>query len=190
MKTKKLLLFIILSSCFATQSHSYYDLDEYRLYSSEFLKRSSGVVKNDFLIEKPIGWSKEDVYMPFFQEGDTNKEDREESKIEILLDNSIRMEVSAYTRSKREGTYGGITSSGELVREGFIAGSPDVVRKYGYGRKFHLYQISENGVYTLYGSYVLKDKMNQRYKNTLDIFMNSYNKAMKFGRRKMLVVVE
>jgi len=190
-KMKSFYLFFFLSSflgIFQESNYNFYILREknFVLYDEylDKLKISNSFYENDGILDG-------EEYSFFAYSGKNMNIPSEEDKISYTLPlNAESVEVSAYTRSVKEGTIRGITSSGDMVQEGYIAGSRDLVKKYGYGTIFNLYGKDRSGNFYHYGRYVLKDKMHPRYKNTIDIYMEKYSDAMDFGRRKMFFVVE
>ena len=75
-----------------------------------------------------------------------------------------------------------ITASNKKVREGYIALSRDIERKYGlkFGDKVHL-----KG----YGEYQFEDRMHRRKRRQVDIFMHSTKRALKHGRKKSVLII-
>ncbi len=72
-----------------------------------------------------------------------------------------------------------ITASNSRVRPGIVAVSQDLFRKgWVFGRKVY---IVGQGVYTI------EDLLAKRKKNQLDIFMNSKENALRFGRKRLRV---
>lgn len=88
----------------------------------------------------------------------------------------FRADVTAYSSSPDE-TWGDplITSSGRPVGEGVIA----CPRRFPFGTRFRI----GSGVYTCW------DRLHQRYNHRFDIWKESKQEALEFGRRRLLVEV-
>jgi 3D (Asp-Asp-Asp) domain-containing protein len=92
--------------------------------------------------------------------------------------------VTAY----HPGVYGGhalrgVTASGQKVKEGIVAVSRDVERSLnlGFGDRVLLHGL---------GVFEFQDRMSFRKHQKVDIFMNCYNKARRFGVRRHVVLVK
>ena len=85
--------------------------------------------------------------------------------------------ITAYTPSIQEcDSTPLITASNTKVKTGIVALSRDIEKKYRL--KFGDYIQIEG-----HGFYVFQDRMNKKVKNTIDVFMWSRKKAIKFGRK-------
>jgi len=74
----------------------------------------------------------------------------------------------------------GKTASGEMVRHGIVAVSPDLERKgLKLGTKIKIGDM---------GTFVVKDRTNRKNRGNIDIYMLSYRKALQFGRQKYTLV--
>jgi len=72
-----------------------------------------------------------------------------------------------------------ITASNSRVRPGIVAVSQDLFRNgWVFGRKVYIVG---------YGVYTIEDLLARRKRNQLDIFMNSKQKALEFGRKRLRV---
>jgi 3D (Asp-Asp-Asp) domain-containing protein len=93
----------------------------------------------------------------------------------------VAVKVSAYTLKECRHNQGK-TASGKQVKEGYIAISRDLERKYGlkFGDKVFI-----SGI----GEFEIQDRMNIRIKNCVDIYMTSYEKAIEFGVRKSTISI-
>ena len=74
----------------------------------------------------------------------------------------------------------GKTASGEMVRIGIVAVSPDLERK---GLKLGTrIKISDMG------TFIVKDRTSRRNRGNIDIYKPSYKKALRFGRQEYTLV--
>lgn len=69
----------------------------------------------------------------------------------------------------------GITASGQRVKKGMVAVSPDLEKK---GLKMGT-TINIKGK----GTYIVADRTSKRLKRTIDIYMHSHKNAVKFGKK-------
>ncbi len=91
----------------------------------------------------------------------------------------IKISVTAYTLKECYHNKGR-TASGEMVRTGIVAVSPDLERKgLKLGTKI---RIKDRG------TFVVKDRTNRRNRGNIDIYMLSYEEALQFGRQKYTLV--
>ena len=91
----------------------------------------------------------------------------------------IKASVTAYTL-KECYHYKGKTASGETVRKGIVAVSPDLERKgLKLGTKIKISDM---------GTFIVKDRTNRRNRGNIDIYMPSYRKALRFGRQTYTLV--
>jgi 3D (Asp-Asp-Asp) domain-containing protein len=102
---------------------------------------------------------------------------------DIHVSNFQEISVSAYSMGR-------FTASGRKVKQGMVALSHDLLRKYKYGTIITLYYEDRYGNIKRYGTYVVEDKMHSRWKNTCDIYMNTRSECFKFGRKKMWMSVD
>jgi len=87
--------------------------------------------------------------------------------------------VTAYTLTECYHN-NGKTASGEMVRTGIVAVSPDLERKgFKLGTRIEI-----SGM----GTYIVKDRTNRKNRGNVDIYMPSYEQAIKFGRQKYALV--
>lgn len=74
----------------------------------------------------------------------------------------------------------GKTASGEMVKTGIVAVSPDLERQ---GLKLGtIIKISDMG------TFIVKDRTSRRNRGNIDVYMPSYKKALRFGRQKYTLV--
>jgi 3D (Asp-Asp-Asp) domain-containing protein len=100
----------------------------------------------------------------------------------------ISVDASAYTAD--EDGYTSIAASGMVVREGVIALSKDLLKRWEFGTNIVLVRKEEDGKYLVLGKYKVEDMMNKRYKNACDVFMTDKEKVEMFGRRNLFLAVE
>lgn len=98
---------------------------------------------------------------------------------------SMQVTATAYTMDESETKKGnvGLAAWGDQLEPGMkvIAVSGDLIAK-GLD---HNTKVRIKG---LDGTYVVRDKMNKRWKNKIDIFMgNDREKALKWGKRKVTI---
>ena len=87
--------------------------------------------------------------------------------------------VTAYTLTECYHN-NGKTASGEMVRTGIVAVSPDLERKgLKLGTKIKISDM---------GTFIVKDRTSRRNRGNIDIYMPSYKKALQFGRQKYALV--
>ncbi|MRR15632.1 MAG: hypothetical protein EG826_04140 [Deltaproteobacteria bacterium] len=87
--------------------------------------------------------------------------------------------VTAYTLTECYHNKGK-TASGEMVRTGIVAVSPDLERKgFKLGTRIEI-----SGM----GTYIVKDRTSRKNRGNVDIYMPSYKQAIKFGRQKYALV--
>jgi 3D (Asp-Asp-Asp) domain-containing protein len=101
--------------------------------------------------------------------------------VKVVMD--AKVTVTAYTKyescSKRKNP-DCLTASGIPVEVGHAAMSRDLERKgLRFGDRIHLIG---------YGNFVIQDRTHARWKNRIDVYMESYQDALKFGKRKMWMV--
>ena len=91
----------------------------------------------------------------------------------------IKISVTAYTLKECYHNKGK-TASGEIVRTGIVAVSPDLERKgLKLGTKIKINDL---------GTFIVKDRTSRRNRGNVDIYMPSYKKALRFGRQKHTLV--
>ena len=91
----------------------------------------------------------------------------------------IKISVTAYTLKECYHNKGK-TASGEIVRTGIVAVSPDLERKgLKLGTKIKISDM---------GTFIVKDRTSRRNRGNVDIYMPSYKKALRFGRQKYAFV--
>ena len=84
-----------------------------------------------------------------------------------------------------------ITASGYKInpanpkRQRIIAVSRDLKRKYKFGKKVRI-----TGIGKLSGTYTIRDVMNKRYKNRVDILIGKGDKQISFKNAKLYAVVK
>jgi len=91
----------------------------------------------------------------------------------------IKISVTAYTLKECYHNKGK-TASGEFVKPGMVAVSRDLERK---GLKLGT-KIKISGL----GTFVVKDRTSRRNNGNVDVFMYSYKKALRFGRKQYAFV--
>ena len=90
-----------------------------------------------------------------------------------------KISVTAYTLKECYHNKGK-TASGELVRTGIVAVSPDLERQgLKLGTKIKISDM---------GTFVVKDRTSRRNRGNIDIYMPSYKQALRFGRQKYTLV--
>ena len=91
----------------------------------------------------------------------------------------IKTSVTAYTLKECYHNKGK-TASGETVRKGIVAVSPDLERKgLKLGTKIKISDL---------GTFIVKDRTSRRNRGNIDIYMPSYRKALRFGRQTYALV--
>lgn len=91
----------------------------------------------------------------------------------------IKASVTAYTLKECYHN-NGKTASGETVRKGIVAVSPDLERKgLKLGTKIKISDM---------GTFIVKDRTNRRNRGNIDVYMPSYKKALRFGRQTYTLV--
>ncbi|ULH16081.1 3D domain-containing protein [Deinococcus sp. KNUC1210] len=81
-----------------------------------------------------------------------------------------------------------VTATGTRVRPGVVALSPDLLRRFPYGTRLMIEDLS--GGYSAYLKgkvFVVEDTMNPRIYNTLDIWMGTSYQAMNWGARNIRI---
>ena len=84
-----------------------------------------------------------------------------------------------------------ITASGYKInpinpkKQRIIAVSRDLKRKYKFGKKVRI-----TGIGKLSGTYTIRDVMNKRYKNKVDILIGEGDKQTSFKKAKLYAVVK
>ena len=84
-----------------------------------------------------------------------------------------------------------ITASGYKInpanpkRQRIIAVSRDLKRKYKFGKKVRI-----TGIGKLSGTYTIRDVMNKRYKNKVDILIGEGDKQTSFKKAKLYAVIK
>ena len=92
----------------------------------------------------------------------------------------IKISVTAYTLTECYHNKGK-TASGEIVKNGVVAVSPDLERKgFKLGTKIKISDM---------GTFIVKDRTSRRNRGNVDIYMLSYKKALRFGRQKHTLVL-
>lgn len=91
----------------------------------------------------------------------------------------IKISVTAYTLTECYHNKGK-TASGDIVRRGMVAVSPDLERKgLKLGTKIKISDM---------GTFIVKDRTNRKNRGNIDIYMLSYKKALRFGRQSYTLV--
>lgn len=81
-----------------------------------------------------------------------------------------------------------ITATGTRTRPGVIAVSRDLLRSYPYGTRITLSDPTGKMNHLLKGRvFIVEDTMNKSRYNSVDIWMSSYNSAIQFGRRTLIM---
>ena len=92
----------------------------------------------------------------------------------------IKISVTAYTLKECYHNKGK-TASGEIVKTGIVAVSPDLERKgLKLGTKIKISDM---------GTFIVKDRTSRRNRGNIDIYMPLYEKALQFGRQKYTFVL-
>lgn len=93
----------------------------------------------------------------------------------------MQVDVTAYTLTECYHNKG-VTSSGEMVRPGIIAVSRDLEKKgMKLGTRVRIGNL---------GTFVVKDRTHWRNRANIDIYMISYDDAIRFGRQKYTFVTD
>ena len=91
----------------------------------------------------------------------------------------IKASVTAYTLKECYHNQGK-TASGERVKIGTVAVSPDLERiGLKLGTKIKISDM---------GTFIVKDRTSRRITGSIDIYMHSYENALRFGRQKYTLV--
>jgi len=91
----------------------------------------------------------------------------------------MTISVTAYTLKECYHNKGK-TASGEMVRTGIVAVSPDLERKgLKLGTRIEISDL---------GTFIVKDRTSHKNRGNVDIYMPSYKKALRFGRQKYTLV--
>jgi len=91
----------------------------------------------------------------------------------------INVSVTAYTLKECYHNKGK-TASGEIVRPGIVAVSPDLERKgLKLGTRIKISDL---------GTFIVKDRTHRNNRGNVDIYMPSYKKALRFGRQRYTLV--
>jgi len=96
----------------------------------------------------------------------------------------IPVTLTAYSARVREtDSTPNITASNKRVKEGHVALSRDLERKFGlrFGDKINIHKI---------GIFEFQDRMHRRKKKQVDIFMKSTKMALKFGVKKGFIILK
>ena len=92
----------------------------------------------------------------------------------------IDISVTAYTLKECYHNKGK-TASGEIIRTGIVAVSPDLERKgLKLGTKIKISDL---------GTFIVKDRTSRRNRGNVDIYIPSYEKALQFGRQAYTLVL-
>ena len=91
----------------------------------------------------------------------------------------IKLSVTAYTLKECYHNKGK-TASGEMVKKGIVAVSPDLERQgLTLGTKIRISDM---------GTFIVKDRTSRRNRGNIDIYMPLYRKALQFGRQGYTLV--
>lgn len=102
----------------------------------------------------------------------------------IVTHTFIPVKVTAYSaRMSETDSTPTITASNKKVKEGYIALSRDLEKRFKlkFGDKIYLSNI---------GVFEFQDRMHRRKRNQVDIFMKSTKKAKEFGVQKGMLIVK
>jgi 3D (Asp-Asp-Asp) domain-containing protein len=93
----------------------------------------------------------------------------------------VAVKVSAYTLTEVNQNKGK-TASGKQLKAGYIAVSRDLEREHGlkFGDKVFI-----SGI----GEFEIQDRTSFRKKNSVDIYMISYEKAKQFGLKRLKMLI-
>ena len=85
------------------------------------------------------------------------------------------------------------TSTGERVRPGIVALSPNLIRKYGYNStvtiEFFERSLGCNPKILKRTSFITKDTTNARFTNRVDVWLSKYSDAINFGKCRAVVKI-
>jgi 3D (Asp-Asp-Asp) domain-containing protein len=91
----------------------------------------------------------------------------------------VKLSVTAYTLKECYHNKGK-TASGDMVKKGIVAVSPDLERKgLKLGTKIKISDL---------GTFIVKDRTSRRNRGNIDIYTLSYKKALQFGRQGYTLV--
>jgi len=109
-------------------------------------------------------------------------EELQNTKKMMNLQDVKKIVVTAYSPRKAEtDSTPYITASMTKVKHGIVAVSRDLFEQgLVFGKKVYI-----EG----YGIYTIEDLMNERFTNRIDIFMFDTRKALKFGKKKLVVAL-
>jgi len=88
--------------------------------------------------------------------------------------------VTAYTLRECKANHG-VTASGKLVKVGMVAVSRDL--------ELAGFKIGNRVAISNLGTFTIMDRTSKRKKRCIDIYMTNYNKAKKFGKKKLIAVL-
>ena len=93
---------------------------------------------------------------------------------------TVPVKVTAYTLFELKDSEG-ITASGKEVKVGYVAISRDLEKKHGlsFGDKIHLKGL---------GVFEIQDRTHYSKTNLIDVYMESYRRALDFGVRELEMV--
>ncbi|MGB5217526.1 MAG: hypothetical protein WBN66_04425 [Smithella sp.] len=90
-----------------------------------------------------------------------------------------KVSVTAYTLKECYHNKGK-TASGEMVKTGIVAVSPDLERQgLKLGTKIEIKDL---------GTFVVKDRTSRKNRGNIDVYMTSYKEALRFGRKGYTLV--
>ena len=97
----------------------------------------------------------------------------------------LNVTASAYTIAEDETKKGniGLAAWGDILKPGMkaIAVSRDLIKQYGLG---HESRVKIEG---LPGTYIVRDKMNKRWRKKIDLLVPSKRHAREWGKRKVRI---
>lgn len=107
------------------------------------------------------------------------------SACDTRIERSMEVTATAYTLRQAETKKGhkGLSAWGDQLKPGMksIAVSRDLI-------KLGLRHEAEVKIVGFEGTYIVRDKMNKRWKRRIDIFMgNNVNEAREWGKRKVVI---
>jgi len=116
-------------------------------------------------------------------------------RVDLLKDDIIEefddvvklVRVTAYSSSNNNKT----SSGKKPVQNNTIAVSRDILEKWGYSSKVSLYLFdSVSKTYKNYGVFSIDDTMHSRYKNSMDVYLDSEEEAKNFGVKRGFALIK
>jgi 3D (Asp-Asp-Asp) domain-containing protein len=103
--------------------------------------------------------------------------------------------ITAYTSSVAETDSTPFhTSTGQRVRSGIVAFSPDMVRRYGYKAKVSIVRYLPsrgcNSKALTYSSFIVEDTTNPRFTKRMDIWFQNRSAALSYGKCVAVISIQ